>query len=114
MQSQGHEPHWGTKQYVAIFGLLMVFTLLTVGAAKVDMGQWNIVVALAIAGVKAGLVLWFFMHLRTEYRWNWIFAGMGFFFVAILIGLTLSDMLTREGDNVVLSSPKYKVTQEHH
>ena len=43
----------------------MVLTVVTVGAALIDLGSLNIVVAIAIAIVKATLVILFFMHQRT-------------------------------------------------
>lgn len=113
----GHASDWGTWNYVQIFIALMVLTAVTVAVAYVDLGQWNIVVALLVAFVKTSLVLWYFMHLRTEYRLNWIFAVSGFFWVAVLIIITMTDVLTRNRATVILSSDKYTVpaaTTEHH
>ena len=53
------------KVYVGIFLSLMVLTAATVAAAYVNLGALNIVVALAIATVKATLVVLYFMHART-------------------------------------------------
>ncbi len=50
--------------YVAIWASLMVFTGVTVFAASVDLGIFNIVLALLIATIKGTLVVLFFMHLR--------------------------------------------------
>ena len=39
---------------------------MTVGAAFVDLGQFNFVVAMVIAGFKASLVVWYFMHVKYQ------------------------------------------------
>ena len=52
-------------------------------------------IAIAIALLKMLLILLFFMHVRYSNRLTWIFAGAGFVWLAILIGLTLNDYRTR-------------------
>lgn len=84
------------KVYFLVFAALMVLTLVTWLVAKVDLGWANDVVALTIAVVKALLVLLFFMHVRYSTRMTVLTATAGFFWLVILIGLTLSDYLTRE------------------
>ena len=74
----------------------MVLTFLTVFAARLDLGWANDVVALGIAVTKALLVLWFFMHLRYSTRVTVLTALAGFFWLAILIFLTMNDYATRE------------------
>lgn len=83
------------KMYLAVFGGLMVLTLATWLVAQVDLGWANDVVALAIAVTKALLVILFFMHVRHSTRMTMITALAGFFWLAILIGLTLNDYATR-------------------
>ena len=84
------------KVYFAVFCALMVLTAATVIVATIDLGWANDVVALTIAVTKALLVLWFFMHLRYSTRVTMLTALAGFFWLAILIFLTLNDYLTRE------------------
>lgn len=81
--------------YFLVFGALMVGTALTVMAARVDLGPMNIVVALAIAGVKAALVVLYFMHMRYSHRLNWIFAGAAVLWLVLLVGVTMADVLAR-------------------
>jgi cytochrome c oxidase subunit 4 len=82
--------------YATIFGALLVLTLSTAGVAFVDLGgSLNAVVALTIAIVKALFVILFFMHVRYSSRLTWVFVGAGFFWMLILLTLTLSDPLTR-------------------
>lgn len=84
------------KLYATIFAALLVLTLSTAGAAFVDLGgDLNAIVALTIAIVKASLVMLFFMHVRYSSRLTWVFAGAGFFWLLILLTLTMTDPLTR-------------------
>lgn len=86
------------KLYATIFGALLLLTMATAGAAFVDLGgELNSIVALTIALVKTLLVLLFFMHVRYSSRLTWVFAGAGLFWLLIMMSLTLSDVLTREG-----------------
>ena len=85
------------KLYVAVFVALLVLTFVTVLVAEVDLGWANDVVALTIAVTKALLVLTFFMHLRYSTRLTVLTAIAGFFWLAILIVLTLNDYATRGG-----------------
>jgi cytochrome c oxidase subunit IV len=84
-----------TRTYFAIFGSLMVLTVLTVGAAFVDLGVMNSVLALSIAIVKATLVVLFFMHLKYSSRLVWVVGGAALFWLGILLVLILSDYATR-------------------
>ncbi len=81
--------------YLAVFASLMILTALTVGAAFLDLGPFNTVVALVIATVKMTLVVLFFMHVRYSNRLTWAAIGAGFFFLALLLLMTLSDYVTR-------------------
>ena len=81
--------------YYAIFGALMVGTVITVAAAFVNLGAMNFPVALAIALTKATLVILFFMHVKYSSALTKLFVGMAFFFLFVLFGLTLTDYLSR-------------------
>jgi len=83
------------RVYVTIFAALIVLTLVTVGVALIDLGRMNIVVALTIATGKALLVLLYFMHLRYSTRLPWLAVAGGFFWLAILILFSMSDVLSR-------------------
>ena len=84
------------KTYVFVFGTLIALTALTTGVAFIDLGRMNTVVALAIAVIKALLVILFFMHVRYSPHLTRIVVVAGVFWLAILITLTLSDFLTRK------------------
>jgi len=81
--------------YVGIFVALLVLTATTTAIAFVDLGPWNTVVALGIAVVKASLVVLFFMHLKYSPLLNRTVLLGGLFWLAIMIGLTLTDFATR-------------------
>jgi cytochrome c oxidase subunit IV len=82
--------------YVTIFLSLLVGTALTVMAAFVDFPwQFNTIVAMTIAIVKATLVVLYFMHVRYSTRLVWVILGAALFWMGILFALTLSDFYTR-------------------
>ncbi len=84
------------KGYVAVFAALMVLTVVTVLASRVELGLLNTVVALAIAVFKATLVILYFMHVRYSTRLTQVTVVAGFLWLIIMIGLTFSDYLTRK------------------
>jgi len=81
--------------YYGIFGALMVLTAVTVGAAFTDLGVFNFPVALGIAITKATLVILFFMHAKFSSNLTKMFVATAFFFLFILLGLTMTDYLSR-------------------
>jgi cytochrome c oxidase subunit 4 len=83
------------KTYLAVFGALMVFTAITVVAAFFDLGALNNVVMVAIAITKATLVVLFFMHVKYATRLIPLVVAIGFGWLLILFGITMSDYLTR-------------------
>ncbi len=83
------------SMYYAVFAALMAGTALTVGVAFVDLGALNNVLMLGIAMTKAVLVILFFMHVRWGTRLTWVVAASGFVWLVILLGLTMTDYLTR-------------------
>jgi cytochrome c oxidase subunit 4 len=86
------------KHYVAVFAALLCLTALTVGAAFINLGSMNTVVALAIAAVKMLLVIFIFMHVRGGSRLTKLAILAAFFWLALLITITLSDVRTRGWD----------------
>lgn len=93
--------------YYLVFIVLILLTLTTTGIAYLDLGIFNPVAAVAIAVCKASLVVLFFMHVRDSIRLTWVFICAGVLWLAILIGLTLSDVLTR---NWLPAPPPWSVT----
>jgi len=90
------------KTYIVVWGALMVLMILTAGLSRINLGEWSTVVALAIAAIKALLVVLFFMHVRYEsQRMAWVFVVAGFFWLAILLTLTMTDYVSRGSLGVV-------------
>ncbi|MFC6645854.1 cytochrome C oxidase subunit IV family protein [Granulicella cerasi] len=82
-------------QYVMVYLTLLVFTGITVGAAFIDMGALNPVIALAIASIKMVIVLLFFMHAKYQSRLIKMTIGSGFFIFLVLVTMTLTDYMSR-------------------
>jgi cytochrome c oxidase subunit 4 len=81
--------------YLKVAGCLGLLLVITVAAAQFDLGPLNTPLALAIALTKAGLIIAFFMNLRYGSPLLRVFAAGGFLWLAILMILTLADVLTR-------------------
>ena len=84
-----------TKLYVAIWAILMAMTLTTVLVSFVDIGPFNVVVALVIATFKGTLVVLFFMHLRYSPKLTMATVIAAMFWLFLLLSLTMTDYLTR-------------------
>jgi cytochrome c oxidase subunit 4 len=80
-----------TKFNAAILGALFLLTGLTVAAYRIHLGEWNLLVAVIIATLKAGLVMGFYMHLHWEKTFNKIIFLGSFIFVAVFLGYTVND-----------------------
>jgi cytochrome c oxidase subunit 4 len=87
------------KSYYLVFGALIVLTGVTVAASYMslpDSLDWlHTPIAFAIAGIKAVLVLLFFMHLWGSPRLFWLVAFGSLLWLAIMFVLTFADYMTR-------------------
>jgi cytochrome c oxidase subunit IV len=83
------------KVYGIIFALLLIFTAITVGASYLELGQFNVIVALAIACIKAVLVILFFMHVKYSSRLTKLTVAAGFFTFFVLITMSMTDYISR-------------------
>ena len=87
------------RTYVGVFLALMVLTGLTVFVAAFDLSAivpfLNDIAALAIAVVKASLVVWFFMHVRHSTPLTRLVVVGVLLWLAFLIAFTLGDYDTR-------------------
>ena len=81
--------------YVAIFATLMVLTALTTWVAFIDLGPLNVVIMLVIAGVKASLVVLWFMHARYESTLTRVAIVGAVFWLLVLIAMSASDVFIR-------------------
>ncbi len=90
---------------LGVFAVLMVLTALTVAATWVDLGGWNLWIAMGIATVKASLVALYFMHLRYDHPFNGLVFLVALAFLAVFISLALLDTLEYQ--------PEVEARQEH-
>jgi cytochrome c oxidase subunit 4 len=94
-------PHvMSVQTNLVVFAALMFLLVVTVAAAYTIHGPLGIVVAMAIATVKAVLILMYFMHVKYSSRLQMLFASSAFFWLAIMILITLSDYVSRGWLNV--------------
>jgi cytochrome c oxidase subunit IV len=96
MDEHKHEHHVPSiRSYIFVFVALLVGTALTVAAAEVDLGIFNNVVAMGIAGAKATIVGLFFMHLRHSTKMTILTAIAGVFWLFLMIGMFMLDYGSR-------------------
>jgi cytochrome c oxidase subunit 4 len=93
-----HDEHHGLAHttpvslLVAVLAALLVLTIVTVAVTKVDLGsQGNLVVAMVIATIKAGLVVMYFMHLRWDRKVHLIVFLSSVLFVILFLSMAITD-----------------------
>lgn len=74
---------------------LLALLAITIAISFAPIGPVKPVANMAIAAVKAGLILWVFMHLRERGGLLRIFALGAIAWLAVLMGLAVTDILTR-------------------
>jgi len=98
-QHQEHSPHAehidSVKTYAFVLLALLVFTILTALVATLDLGPFNIIVALGIAVTKMLLVALFFMHVRYSTNLTRLVIIGGMLWLGILLLLSFVDFGTR-------------------
>jgi cytochrome c oxidase subunit IV len=83
------------RVYFAVFFALIVLTWVTTYISTVDLGKWNIFVALAIAIFKASIVALFFMHVWYSTRLTKMIVMCSVFWLILLLFITMTDIWTR-------------------
>jgi cytochrome c oxidase subunit 4 len=89
----GPAPHHKVNYY-AVFGLLVVLTILTVVVAFVNIKSETakILLALAIASVKASAVVLYFMHVKFEGKLIYLILIVPLTFCVLLVVALLPDV----------------------
>jgi cytochrome c oxidase subunit 4 len=95
MASNGSHYIVPLKTYFKVISVLLLLTVLTVIASRIDFGPMNTVIAMAIASIKAGFVLAIFMHLKYDDRLYLVAFGTAIFFLIVLYFLSWVDIYTR-------------------
>lgn len=89
------------KVLVGTGGALLVLTLVTVLATKVDFGaNINLAIAMFIAVVKATLVILFFMHLKYDKLFHTVIFMSAILAAALFVGFTLMDTGQYQNTNI--------------
>jgi cytochrome c oxidase subunit 4 len=92
----GHGDHFAhttpLSLLVGILVALLVLTILTVSVTSIDLGaQGNLVVAMVIATIKAGLVVTYFMHLRWDRLFHLILFLTSVLFLILFLSMSITD-----------------------
>jgi len=93
------------KIYMRVFASLIVLTVITVSVSFVDLGSYNLLIAMLVAGIKASLVAMFFMHLYYDNKLNLIIFLTSILFLVIFIVFTMFDTMTRDNIYKIKSGP---------
>ena len=103
------------KLYVQVLCTLLALTAITVVVSRFDFGNMNLVVAMVIASIKAGIVGLFFMHVKYESPLLWTYIAIPFILLAIMMGGMFLDDMTRT--DKVFPAPggtRPAIVAEHH
>lgn len=96
MNDTAHRHVTPVRTYLIIFLTLLALTYTTTMVAEIDLGDWNVVVAIIIAITKALLVVLFFMHVKDSTALTKLFVCAGLFWMMILILITICDYISRD------------------
>jgi cytochrome c oxidase subunit IV len=94
-QHSNEHPIDSTKTYAVILVTLLILTVITALVARVDLGPFSTIIALGIACTKMMLVALFFMHVRHSTKLTKLVIVGGLLWLAILLGMTMTDFATR-------------------
>jgi len=84
------------KNYIMVFGALMVLTALTYAVSYMSLGTASLPVAMGVAVAKATLVCMFFMHLKYDDRYHVFVFLSSLLFVAIFFTFIIFDLSSRD------------------
>ena len=107
-----HEHHvTPLSTYITVFGSLIVLTFVTVGVSELGLpATLSIIVAMAVALVKATLVSTWFMHLIHDTKLNIALFLASLWFMSIFFIFTTFDMASR--GNVMKMSDTFEFRQK--
>jgi cytochrome c oxidase subunit 4 len=105
--NDSHESHGNSATYdvtkdvdapatlFIVFALVIGLALANIGLSSLGLGKYALPMQLAIGCVQAGLVAYYFMHLRQGDRVVILTALSSIFWMGILFVLFLADYMTR-------------------
>jgi cytochrome c oxidase subunit IV len=83
------------KTYTLTWLSLLALTLITTLIGFVDLGAFTMVIAVAIAAIKAAIIAAIFMHALLEAKLVKVVIAGGIGWFLILVTLTMTDYVTR-------------------
>ncbi|MFO1076561.1 MAG: cytochrome C oxidase subunit IV family protein [Planctomycetota bacterium] len=95
----GHHHVSSAAMFRNVLIVLLILTVITVAASRVNFGPANMLIAMAISCIKASLVILFFMHVKWDTAVNRIMFLSSFLFLSLLFIFTLADQGTRRMDS---------------
>lgn len=93
--SENHPHITEYKTLANVFLVLIFLVLLTVSVSSLNLAPYSVTIAMLIAGVKAFLVLTYFMHLKYENLLLRILVAMVFVLYTIIVLITFIDYAYR-------------------
>lgn len=94
-QHVDHDEIMSPGQQMVVFAVLLLLTLIMVLTSYVNLGLLNPFITIGSAFIKAGLVIWFFMHVRSQSRLIQATIASGFFILLVLVVMSGSDYISR-------------------
>jgi cytochrome c oxidase subunit 4 len=108
---EGHSHAVPLRVLAAVWGALVILTWITISATRMDLGAFNIVIALTIAVVKSAYVVLYFMHLRYDRPFNAVILISAIAFVALFIGFLLMDTKGYQPDVIPGYAPEIEASR---
>jgi cytochrome c oxidase subunit 4 len=102
----------GPGRYFVVWILLLIFTGTTVITGRMDLGDYNIVLALVIASIKAALVVLFFMHMTEAAGTNRLIFIVSVIFTVVMMTGVFGDLLTRNPMTLPTGNPPPQIQAE--
>ncbi|MFC2133737.1 cytochrome C oxidase subunit IV family protein [Bacteroidota bacterium] len=94
--NSNHEKHIvGYGVYIFVWLGLLALTTITVSVAGIYLGNYTLFVALSIAAIKSGLVIYYFMHIKFEESIFKVFLFISGMTLVIIFILTAFDIIYR-------------------
>ena len=108
-ETQGHAATHGHADfhltslwvYFGVFAALLVLTACTILVALLPLGAWHTPMAVAIAVMKASLIVYYFMHGYESSKLVWLTLGGSLFALSLLFLFTFADYWTRDYDESI-------------
>jgi len=105
-QTNTHQPHvLSLKLYLSVAGALFALTAITYGFSFIHLGEFNIIIALTIATIKASIVALIFMHLKYDNKLYTTVFVSAIVFLGLFLSLTMLDTMHRGDIDPIKDKP---------